>query len=687
MTMSMKQNNVSAVRVETEALSSQKAREVSVDKEAVLHLLRVHGVLETAGVEGADVRVEEVILTLRKAKVKLPEGFFKDLAAMLQLPFLPLAHVKKLCKSDYACKFVSILPYRVIDEYLIIPLEITDSIAKVASANPLNQKAMLLLQCLLGKRRVKWYVASLDAVEMVKEKVYREIHLKRALNDLYYRNPEESAYTVLTTGQKVFAFALIQVFLIALIISFSVTLAFLFAVLNIAYFLINPLKMYIAARGFQGSRGIAHLSHEHLSKVRDEDLPVYTVLVPVYHEATVLSHIMRNIYRMDYPKDKLDVKILMEEKDEETLREAKALGLFGKPEKFVDGIPKERYLDFLKVFEPVIVPVADITTKPRACNYGLLRAKGKFCVIFDAEDNPDEDQLKKAAVAFANLPEDIVCLQSKLNFYNADENVLTGWFSIEYAYWFDYYLEGLDKVDAPIPLGGTSNHFRINQLRELGGWDPYNVTEDADLGIRLSRKKLRTAMMDSYTYEEATVKLRSWIRQRSRWYKGHVQTYLVHMRHPLKLLRELGLRKFLLFQFTFGGGIYMPLINPFLWAITVTGIFAPWVFNSLLPLPLQPICLFNLIVGNLSYILLYLWTCIKQRRYRYVPLALTMPVYWILISLGAWRGLIQLVTKPFYWEKTMHGVSSTLKAANAGHTEPSSIKPVAANANLQAPFH
>jgi cellulose synthase/poly-beta-1,6-N-acetylglucosamine synthase-like glycosyltransferase len=230
----------------------------------------------------------------------------------------------------------------------------------------------------------------------------------------------------------------------------------------------------------------------------------------------------------------------MEEKDEETLNEAKKLGFFGDTQTEVDGIPPRKYRDFLKVFEPVVIPEADITTKPRACNYGLLRAKGKYCVIYDAEDNPGKNQLKKAAITFSNAPEDIACLQSKLNFYNAKENVLSKWFSIEYSYWYDYYLPGLDKTDAPIPLGGTSNHFRTNQLRELGGWDPYNVTEDTDLGVRLSRRNLKTQMLDSYTYEEATIKVPHWIRQRSRWYKGHVQTFLVHMRHPKKLLQDLG---------------------------------------------------------------------------------------------------------------------------------------------------
>jgi cellulose synthase/poly-beta-1,6-N-acetylglucosamine synthase-like glycosyltransferase len=661
----MEKRSVETERIEIEAVPSQPQEAprlgARISKEEIILLLKKHGVTETKIVENPEIRAEDVIPTLRKAKVKVPDRFFGDLAVVFGLSFMAQAQLKKLCDSEHAFRFLTALPYRVIEDYLIIPLEITKTTAKMALANPLNRKALLIMQSLLGERQITWVVASLDSVERAKEKVYSEIHKKTALLDLYYRNPDESAHKVLSMGQQIFIFCIIGALLVATVLSYAWTFAVLFAAVNVAYFLITPLKIYIAARGFQGPRNIAYLTHKQLSEVKNEELPVYTVLVPVYHEATVLPNVMRNLYRMDYPKDKLDVKILMEEKDEETMSEAKKLGLFGEPTTRVEGIPAEDYREFLKVFEPVVIPVADITTKPRACNYGLLRAKGKYCVIFDAEDNPDEDQLKKAAVAFSNLPEDVVCLQSKLNFYNADENVLSGWFSIEYSYWYDYYLEGLDRVDVPIPLGGTSNHFRVSMLRDLGGWDPYNVTEDADIGIRLSRRKLRTAMLDCYTYEEATIKLGSWIRQRSRWYKGHTQTYLVHMRHPVKLLQDLGWRKFLLFQFTFGGGIYMPLINPFLWIITAVSLFAPWAFGSLFLLPIQSICLFNLIVGNLSFLFLYLWVCVKQRRYHFVPLAVAMPLYWVLISVAAWRGLWQLMTRPFYWEKTLHGVSKGLK--------------------------
>ncbi len=252
-----------------------------------------------------------------------------------------------------------------------------------------------------------------------------------------------------------------------------------------------------------------------------------------------------------------------------------------------------------------------------------------------------------------------VCLQSRLNFYNSGENLLTKWFSLEYLYWFDYYLEGLDAIDAPVPLGGTSNHFKTKQLQRLGSWDPYNVTEDADLGIRIFRSGLKTGMLNSYTYEEANKKVWNWIRQRSRWQKGYMQTFLVHMRHPRKMIQNVGWKKFVLFQLTFGGNILLPLVNPLLWTITILTLLYPGIFSFLSPVSwITFISTFNLIAGNLIHISLYLRTVIVEKRFSLIPAVLSMPFYWILGSIGAWKGMIQLVTKPHYWEKTIHGISN-----------------------------
>ena len=187
----------------------------------------------------------------------------------------------------------------------------------------------------------------------------------------------------------------------------------LFAAISIGYFIVNPIKIYISIRGFKGGRAPTRITRGEMQWTRDEDFPVYTVLIPVFREAGVLAQNMRNMYHLNYPKNKLDIKILMEERDQETINEAKALGLFGSPTKMAEGIPQEEYAEFLKLFDPIIIPGAKVTTKPRACNYGLLRAKGELCVIYDAEDNPDPDQLKKAAIVFLRSPEDVVCLAVK----------------------------------------------------------------------------------------------------------------------------------------------------------------------------------------------------------------------------------------------------------------------------------
>jgi len=249
-----------------------------------------------------------------------------------------------------------------------------------------------------------------------------------------------------------------------------------------------------------------------------ERWPVYTVLCPMYQETAVLPQFADAIARLDYPAESLQVLLLLEEDDHDTIEFA-------------------RGLDLPDSFEIVVVPDSRPKTKPKACNYGLQAARGDYVVIFDAEDIPEPDQLKKAVLAFAGLPGTVACLQAPLNFYNPRQNVLTRLFTAEYSLWFDLMLVGLQRLRGPIPLGGTSNHFRVEVLRGLGGWDPYNVTEDADLGIRLYKQGFRTGILDSTTYEEANPDPRNWIRQRSRWIKGYLQTLLVHTRGGWDLRR------------------------------------------------------------------------------------------------------------------------------------------------------
>ena len=256
-----------------------------------------------------------------------------------------------------------------------------------------------------------------------------------------------------------------------------------------------------------------------------------------------LRRIVRALTKLDYPTDRLTIQLLIEDDDEDTK------GAF-------EGVT------LASQFKIVRIPVCEPRTKPKACNVGLAEAEGEFLVIFDAEDRPDPDQLKKAVIAFGQSSEKTGCIQAKLSFYNSRQNLLTRLFTADYALWFNLCLPALDYRNAPVPLGGTSNHFRLDILKEMQGWDEYNVTEDCDLGIRLAIAGWQTRIMDSTTWEEACPRFGAWTRQRSRWVKGYLQTYLVHMRSPLHMTRKLGLGRSLHVHLLIGGFSTHPVAQP-----------------------------------------------------------------------------------------------------------------------------
>jgi glycosyltransferase XagB len=251
----------------------------------------------------------------------------------------------------------------------------------------------------------------------------------------------------------------------------------------------------------------------------------------------------------------------------------------------------------------------------------------------------------------------VICLQSKLNFYNPRQNWLTRWFTAEYSAWFDLSLPGLCGLRAVIPLGGTSNHFVTEKLRDLLGWDAYNVTEDCDLGVRIYRAGYSTRMLDTTTWEEACSSVSFWIKQRSRWLKGYMQTYLVHTRHPLKLARELGPANFLHFHLLIGGIVACALLNPIYWALALMWfIMRLELLRSLSPgrvFAMGALCLF---AGNLAFVYAGALGAFRRRYYDLVKYALFAPPYWVLMSYSGWRAFFQIFRNPFQWEKTRHGL-------------------------------
>jgi cellulose synthase/poly-beta-1,6-N-acetylglucosamine synthase-like glycosyltransferase len=374
--------------------------------------------------------------------------------------------------------------------------------------------------------------------------------------------------------------------------------------------------------------------------IPDHELPVYSILVPLYREANVVADLAQSISALDYPREKLDVKLILEADDEETIAAAKAI-----------------LLD--PCFEIFIAPKAGPRTKPKALQASLPFARGEFVVVFDAEDRPHPGQLREACAAFRSGDRRLACVQARLEIDNERSNFLVKHFRAEYAGLFNVLLPALANLRLPLPLGGTSNHFRAAVLRRVGGWDPHNVTEDADLGIRLARFGYSTGVLHSTTWEEAPASLRSWLAQRTRWFKGWLQTYIVHSRDRGRLRTQLGGRGYLAFQLLIGGTIAAALVHPiFLFWLAkdiATGAFG---FSTWFEMLQRSLALSTLANGYFSSALLAVAGSRRRKQQLTAFTVLTIPLYWILLSAAAWRALFQLIRAPYRWEKTEHGLSA-----------------------------
>ena len=451
------------------------------------------------------------------------------------------------------------------------------------------------------------------------------------------RHPDLSSMRVTNTLQKV---ALVLV-LVGLGACFALDWVRTLIVLNgcfLAFYFVTVTFKAVLIRLSVGAQRELRFTPRQVAALDEEGLPVYTILVPLYREAESVERLLAGLRALDYPKDKLDVIWLLEEGDEET-------------HDAVRGEELPRYV------RAVVTPEGQPKTKPKACNLGLALARGEYLVIYDAEDRPDPDQLKKAVIGFRQCPADVVCVQAKLNFYNQRQNLLTRWFTTDYSVWFDLFLPGLDRIGAPVPLGGTSNHFKVAALRGLLGWDPYNVTEDCELGVRLAQAGLKTRMLDSTTWEEACSRVGYWIRQRSRWTKGYVQTYLAHQRTPFRLIRSVGPVGAAAFHVMVGGTFVSLLINPVYWSLTTCWFVFRWgLLGVLFPYPLVLWGLLCLFVGNFIFLYGAVLATYQRGYFDLVKYCLIIPFYWVLASVGAWQGFVQLFTRPSFWEKTRHGL-------------------------------
>ncbi|MCS7042068.1 MAG: glycosyltransferase [Bryobacteraceae bacterium] len=559
-----------------------------------------------------------------------PLDFYRELAAQWGLPFVNLVDEPAEAEVFDTARH---------DEYarrLYVPWRRRNGRLFLALAEP-DADLLARLRAEYGPETGFMLTSRLDIVwtiqRLASERLVSEAAFYRAATD-----PDHSARRVVTPMQMVFGALACGVFLAGLLLKPGSTVFAGHAMLGcllLGSFLLRAFLVWRGSSTFYQSRS----TPEELAALVPGELPVYSVLVPLYRDAAVVPRLAKALRSLDYPRSKLDIKLVLEGDDLETIEACKKAGLEAN-------------------VELIVVPPGLPRTKPKALNYALKFARGQFVTIYDAEDLPQPDQLKKAVLAFRKAPWDVVCLQARLNYFNWNENWLTRLFTLEYSLWFDWYLPGLEAMGIPIPLGGTSNHFRIEVVRAVGGWDPFNVTEDADLGVRFTMGGWRVGVLDSTTFEEANCHLGNWVRQRSRWVKGYMQTWLVYMRRPWRTFRKLGWKGFLGFQAFIGGSVLGPLAFP-----PLAAMFLYWLatgsraLDPLFTPPVLDISLLLLLLGNGLLMYFHLLAAWYRGRHALVFWAVTLPLYYLLMSAAAWKALWQLAIRPHYWEKTEHGLT------------------------------
>ncbi len=408
--------------------------------------------------------------------------------------------------------------------------------------------------------------------------------------------------------------------------------------LFVAALLVNVVNVALRLTMMAMPAAATHLPHPRRDgPAPDGPPPRISVLIALYREPAMAAPLIEGLRALDYPPERMEVLLALEADDAQTAEAIRAAA----PPPWI---------------RTIVTPPGGPRTKPRALNHALDFARGEIIGVYDAEDRPAPDQLRKVAAAFAGASGKLACVQARLAFRNEDDGWIPRCFAVEYATWFSVMLPGLARIGAPMPLGGTSVFFRRMALERIGAWDAHNVTEDADLGVRLARAGYATGLIDSETAEEATRTPLAWIRQRSRWQKGYLITWLTHMRAPRRLWRDLGPRGFLGFQAHFIGAASAFLAQPLFWAIWALPQAAGGILDAP-PLrgPLGAALLGALLIGQGVVVASCLLGLRRSGREGLRLTALSLPLYWPLGAISAMKSLAETAIAPMYWDKTEHG--------------------------------
>lgn len=553
------------------------------------------------------------------------EAYYEAMARLVGLPFLAEIAPGRLADSDH------------LDQQLLRPTMLRLADGTNAPITAICPEAARLPQLTASLARMPGLrrALAITPASTIRRATWLAGASRRvdgAIRTLFDQRPEQSARIVLGGGLGFHIGLLCGLLLAALVAAPATTRLVLHVALSLTFSLCIQLRLIalLHARSRPRRQGLMAGSGP---------LPVYTVMVGLYREAAVVPQLIASLNRLNWPRSLLDIKLVCEADDPETIAAIRA----------------ERPGAH---FEIVEVPPAQPRTKPKALNYALNGARGEFVTIYDAEDRPHPDQLLEAYERFARSGPKLACVQAPLIIANAGQGWISAMFALEYAGLFRRLLPALARLNLPLPLGGTSNHFRTATLKSVGAWDPYNVTEDADLGIRLYRRGCRTSVISRQTLEDAPTDLKTWLGQRTRWLKGWMQTWLVVMREPVSAWRQMGAAGFIAFQLLIGGMLLSSLCHPLLFVFVTMAVLS-MLGKPAGDVPLADHLLLAVDVGNIlgsyaAFLALGATAMILHERKLIGWRWAVIPLYWMLISLAAWKALIELRFRPFFWKKTPH---------------------------------
>jgi cellulose synthase/poly-beta-1,6-N-acetylglucosamine synthase-like glycosyltransferase len=470
-----------------------------------------------------------------------------------------------------------------------------------------------------------------------------EAQSRRAAFSLSEKTPHFSALRRLSPAQRLFFVLMAAACLAGMVLWPAATLTAAGMALTAFYTAAVLLRAIMIWRLDKVRRPL----HFRPKPAAPEDLPRYSILVALYREAGQVRPLVEALSALQWPADRREVFLVCEADDAATVTAV-----------WQTELPEGFHL--------VLCPPSLPRTKPKALNYALPLASGRYTVIYDAEDRPHPLQLREAHERFEQAGPQLACLQAPLAIHNGGENWLTAMFSVEYDTLFRGMLPVLEGFGGPLPLGGTSNHFRTDALRSAGEWDPWNVTEDADLGVRLARLGHQCGTLNLPTQEEAPPDAGIWLRQRTRWLKGWMQTILVHSRNPAGMIRQIGWRRTALFHLVLTSIVVSALAHPlFLAVLCVEALqMASGAPAGLPDRLLFGLAFFNLAAGYTTYAFFAREVVLRNRGRKVGLLLLTLPAYWLMISAAGWRAAWQFIADPFRWEKTEHGLSKSAGGAN-----------------------